>query len=266
MADMQVGLSGGQFNVHEEPQANPGSCFYDNKNGKIWVYMKANVALKQGEAVTIQTLWGGALDDVFDAASAGSIYLKRASGGTTNLATNLPGLQNDYEYKERPIIYAYSGTGHGQMGVIVEVLEDRFEVEWLTSDDGKLKTATAATTDFHVYAPYLAIKATDEVQGVVGFPQVIAIAKDEYFWALHKGNGIGRRIKGTTAGIAHGAGLQASDTTAGLLEGLSGDTHTEAVAFSMTAVAINDATIDLIPIVARGNMLPGTIPLGERWG
>ena len=43
-------------------------------------------------------------------------------------------------------------------------------VEWITSDDGKLKTALSATSVLKFYVPWLASSAKDG-QGVVGYAQ-----------------------------------------------------------------------------------------------
>lgn len=272
--DMQVGLAGAQFNVHDKPQANPGTCFYDHRTGKTWVYMKAGQNLVQGNPVTVRTEWDGSqddnegpLDDYFEAAVAGSTVLKRESAITTDLRTVLPGLSGSYQYKERPIIYAHVGTGHGQMGVIIGVRETELDVEWLTSKDGTLTTATADSTDWQVFAPYMAVLPIDEDQGVVGFVQVESVSEGEYFWVLQKGIGIGRKI--VSHQIFANEALMVSDAGGsspnGALENHSGNTYIEPVAYSMADIGSADSDTVLIPIIANGTLQPGTVPIGERW-
>ena len=91
-------------------------------------------------------------------------------------------------------------------------------VEWITSDDGKLKTALSATSVLRFYVPWLASKAqadTDINNGVIGFAQR-DIPNGKYFAALTDGQGLGKQPATGIAMLAN-APLKLSSATDGTL-------------------------------------------------
>ena len=79
-------------------------------------------------------------------------------------------------------------AGASQQGIIKIIEADTLTIEWITSTDGKLKTAVTGSLEINV--PWRAKKAPAGV-GVIGWAQQ-NISKDKYFWAcMAEGQTIG---------------------------------------------------------------------------
>ena len=149
--------------------------------------------------------------DAIEPADAGSTVIE-AKGSTdfTSGNNNLSQFANGAEakgYQEYPMVYVSAGGGAGQNGIVTIITADELVVEWITSDDGKLKTALSATSVLRFYVPWLASSATDG-DGVVGFAQR-DIAVHKYFAALTDGQGLGKQ-PATGAAITANAPLKVS--------------------------------------------------------
>lgn len=147
--------------------------------GREWVYPKAEVAIEQGEAVMSEM----AVDsyDNLPAAIAADTQTFTDTGATyvTNGVTANMYLSID------------DATGEGQLALIKSVTsETELEVEWITSDDGKLDTALSTDTDYTIFAPWFVELATTDKQ-VAAIAQV-DVAANSYFWGLTYGVGLVR--------------------------------------------------------------------------
>ena len=112
------------------------------------------------------------------------------------------------------MVFVSAGGGVGQNGIVTIITADELVVEWITSDDGKLKTALSATSVLRFYVPWLASKASDG-NGVIGFAQR-DIPNGKYFAALTDGQGLGKQ-PATGVAITANQPLKMSVATEGTL-------------------------------------------------
>ena len=255
-------VDGGFFEIHDEPRVDLGECKYDEQTNSKWVYLKAGVAILQGEALMSSGGLSGQANSLL--AEAVGTQRLRASGSINFLTTNSDSLgnlniDNKNTYNEKLIVYITDGAGEGQIGYVKTITATEMTVEWLTSTDGKLKTAVTTLTDIDFAAPWRAVKCTAG-EGCVGIAQ-FDVAKDKYFWALRMGFGVGRVTVGNslTAIIVNGElGLSA---TAGTLEQ---NGATQPVAMSVGALATTRSHA-IIPIQAAVSMPISVLNNRERW-
>jgi hypothetical protein len=256
-------VDGGFFEIHDEPRVDLGECKYDEQTNSEWVHLKAGVAILQGDAL----MSSGGLSATTNSLQAEAVGTKRLRASSPNnfLTKNSDALgdlniDNKDLYNEKLIVYVYAGGGEGQIGYVKTITATELTVEWLTSTDGKLKTALTTATDINFAAPWRAVKCTAG-EGCVGIAQ-FDVAKDKYFWALRKGFGVGRvttAASGLTVVAVNGElGLSA---TAGTFEH---NGTTQPVAFTIGALAAGRfATI--VPIQAAVSMPISVLNNKGRW-
>ena len=174
----------------------PGTYFRDDTTESGYVILKSGHAISQGHALTGNLERLALAADAIEPADAGSTVIE--AKGTTDFITganNLSQFANRAEakgYQEYPMVYVSAGGGAGQNGIVTIITADELVVEWITSDDGKLKTALSATSVLRFYVPWLAHRAADG-EGVVGFAQR-DIPSGKYFAALTDGQGLGKHL------------------------------------------------------------------------
>ena len=260
---LKVIPSGGLFAIHDVAQVDLGTYVHDDRTDKVLVYLKAKEALRQGEALTSDFDFKDYADSTIEDAAAGSVKIVRTAT-TTDFTTDLPGLANLAEGVERlqyPTVWVNTGTGASQQGIIKIIEADTLTIEWITSTDGKLKTAVTGSLEINV--PWRAKKAQAGV-GVIGWAQQ-NIPKDKYFWAVAEGQTIGSIFQaGTQPALTDGVPLIVS-TDAGILRAIAASLLQFPCAFAMGDVAANNTTIATMPIQACATMKVGKVPLKERW-
>lgn len=237
---------GGFLEVSTTPVAVLGARDWDNFQ-RAWVYMKAGVALEQGEALKSDM----AVDTIANISvvmAIGSDVLE--DSGTTFIA--------DAIVKVGMMLSISDGLGEGQISIIREIIsEEKLRLEWMTSTDGKLALATDTSSDAVIFAPWQAIIGTNDVR-CCGFAQK-DVAALSFFWALQEGIGIGRCD--TSVAIAANTPLTIGDTAGHL----TGAAATDVDSPCATAVHDNDLDDTHIPIIA-GACPIGAVPYSDRWG
>ena len=236
----------GVLAIHSTAQNRLGEYFCNNLTNRLWVYLRANVAIPEGAGIA--SVAPTAFTTGLLAAAAGTKELKFSA--TVNLDTAFPRVPN------QPRFYEYmhlTQTGGSQLGVVHEHRDRECSVQWYSEDDLKLTTALAANADVSFAVPWLVRIATTGGD-VIGFAQR-AIKIGEYFWALVEGVGWG--IAG--AAVAAGAALRI-DGTDGRLDDLS--TGAAVVRSAPCAYSIDAQTVAaaLVPIVAAAPVRIGILP------
>jgi hypothetical protein len=255
-------VDGGFFEIHDEPRVDLGECKYDEQTNSEWVHLKAGVAILQGDAL----MSTGDISVTSNSTLAEAVGTQRirASGAHNFLTENADAIgdlniDNKNLYNEKLIVYVYDGSGEAQVGYVKTITATELTVEWLTSTDGKLKTALSTSSDFNFAAPWRAVKCTAG-EGCVGIAQ-FDVAINKYFWALRKGFGVGRVTTGSglTAVVVNGElGLSA---TAGTFEH-NGTTQPVALSVGSLAAARSAVTV---PIQAAVSMPISVLNNKGRW-
>ncbi len=212
-----------------------------------WIYLKAGVALEQGEAL-MSNMAVDTIANISVIMAVGSSILDDAGTTFKTDAIVLPGM----------MVSISDGTGEGQVGIILEVVsETQIRIEWITSSDGFLDTATDVNSDAVIFAPWLAILATADLR-CIGFAQ-IDVALNSFFWGLAEGIGMGRCD--TSVAIAANTPLTIGDTAGQLTGAAATDLD------SPCATAVHDNNLDgtLFPIMAGATPI-SAIPQHDRMG
>ena len=236
----------GVLSIHSTAQNRLGEYFCNNVTNRLWVYVRADVAIPEGAGIA--SVAPTAFTAGLLAAAAGTRGLNFSA--TVNLGTSFPRVPN------QPRFYEYmhlTQTGGSQLGVVHEHRDRECSVQWYTEDDLKLTTALAANADVSFAVPWLVRIATTGGD-VIGFAQR-AIKIGEYFWALVEGVGWG--IAGDA--VAANAALRI-DGTDGRLDDLSTGAaviRSAPCAYSIDAQTVADA---LVPIVAAAPVRIGILP------
>jgi len=238
--------SGGFLEVLDTNPGIPLGQVVEDGHQREWCFVKAGVAIEQGEALMFNAAVVS-VTDISVLAAVDSTIIEEA--GATFITS---GVLADM------LISVSDGDGEGQLAWVRDVIsETKLRVEWLTSDDGKLDTALAVTSDAVIFAPWLMKLATvDKV--VNGFAQKDALI-NKFFWMLCTGIGLGRCD--TSATLTANAPLCVGDTAGQL-------TIVVATAINpLAAIAVhdNDADGTLIPIIACGQP-PRGVPKKDRYG
>ena len=219
-------VDGGFFEVHDEARVNLGECQMDRQTNNYFAYVKAAVDLEQGQPVSPSLLVSNFAAGTIKPAAIGSTELELVDTITTYnfLTHNTNALENIVDdqtprYHEDLLVVITGGSGGGQAGIVtaiktsgnvVDRTDDVLTVWWLTSDDGTLKNALDSSTAINFHAPWRAVLAKQN-EPVIGFAQQ-EISEGQYFWALCKGRGMGRRHTGTGAlANAIGDGMQVGE-------------------------------------------------------
>lgn len=238
--------SGGFLEVFTTNPGIPLGKVVEDAHQREWCFVKAGVAIEQGEALMFNAAVVS-ITDISVTAVIDSVIIEES--GATFITS---GVLADM------LLSVSDGTGEGQLAWIREVIsETKLRVEWLTSDDGKLDTALTTTSDAVIFAPWLMTLATvDKV--VNGFAQTDALI-NKFFWMLGTGVGLGRCD--TSQLITANCPLTVGDTAGQL-------TIMVATAINPPcAIGIhdNDADGTLFPIIANG-IMPRGVPKKDRYG
>ena len=246
----------------------PGTTFRDDTTESGYVVLKSAAAILQGHALTGNLERLALSADDIEPADVGSTVVE--AKGATNFITgtnNLSTFANRADangYQEYPMVYVSAGAGAGQNGIVTIITADELVVEWITSDDGKLKTALDATSLIRFYVPWLARPASAAIgaeTGVVGYAQR-DIPAGKYFAALTDGQGLGKQPAGAAA-IAANTPLRVNETTAGTLEAMDATHIGDSPAYAAVNVPV---TANLVfPIMACATMKIGRTPTKQRW-
>ena len=225
------GGEGGLYTVHDAPVAPLGECFFNNEDNTKWLYLKADVAIAQGEALKSKALTVVTTGLVAGGAPAGGHTITDADGGFIAALVRVP--SNGAKFRENAVIVVYVGEGKGQRGTILKYTDTELTVYWHGSDDGTLKTALDATSGYQIFVPWLVQLAT-AASGVIAFAQVDA-ALGQYIWGQVEGEGW------CLAGAAVTAANDLSiDTTDGHVKNYAAADAHQIVGSSLAAAADGD--------------------------
>lgn len=244
---------GDAYAIHDEPIVPLGECVRDSIDGLLWSYLKAGVALVEGQPVA-PSLNIVTETDIPAAVNADTtIFDQFTSTQVGTLTTALVPTRSDN--KEYAILKVTGGTGEGQSGVITQIDGTNLTVRW-RSDNGRLTTALDTTSDVAVLAYWLAKAATTSLP-VIGVAQQ-AVAAGKYFWALCEGEGVVL----AEGAVAVGGALRISGT-----DGKADDTTHAAtgdgLVYDPFAVALAAAGADeLIQAMINVNLVISQVPVG----
>ncbi len=236
----------GVLAIHRTAQNRLGEYFCNNVTNRLWVYVRADVAIPKGAGIA--SVAPTAFTAGLLAAAAGTAKLK--FGTAVDLDTAFPRVPN------QPRFYEYmhlTQTGGSQLGVVHEHRARECDVQWYSENDLKLTTALVADADVSFAVPWL-VRIATMGGDVIGFAQR-ALKIGEYFWALVEGVGWGI----ASAAVAANAALRI-DGTDGKLDALSTGAaviRSAPCAYSIDAQSAADA---LVPIVAAAPTRIGILP------
>ena len=152
----------GYKTLHDDPKQALGSCYVSNSDDTALVYVRFAENATEGDSVQLKsTLY--AKTNLSPQESGGSGYAPAGSQKITEhdaaYLTSLDGLPPEPTLRDYAYIHITSGTGVGQEGYITNYTDKVLNIRWYDTDDGTLKTALDATSDYIVWAPWFMAKA-----------------------------------------------------------------------------------------------------------
>ena len=234
--------------IHQQslyPSHIAGTTAFDPL-GRTWIYLQAAATITKGQILRPFSTMGIVLNADVDAAAAANTYRVTATGdfATSNLI-------DAHFLTERSLankghlywLWIDAGAAQGQGGPIVNrVDDDRVDVYWINSTDGRIDSALTTSSDYVVQTE-TRVTPTDAAED-----RAIAVAQqavtDEYwFWGLHKGKGV---VYLDTDGAAVDTGDMRliPSTTAGQAVGTTGTATTSEVFASFGISLVGDQTAD----------------------
>lgn len=252
----QVARAGdkGILDVHDDPVHPLGSIYRDQETGFTWQYLKAGEDLELGDCVKP---WHNmfAITNLANAAAAGTKELNVGSSvellGSTS---NLRHIKNRSKEKEFAMLEVVSGTGAGQIGIILDIEDHKMVVEW-DSDAGTLTTALDTTSDIEIFANWFSRKTivADEPTLAV-IQQRDGVSQNKYFWGGYCVNGSIKIAEAVTRGAC--LNTHATDGNAGL----KGDTHDYSVAVANVSLDPAASSRDIVSAMVKCALLIGEVP------
>lgn len=252
--------SDGTLTINDDPACPLGECYFDKRDDELWVYLKAQEALAQGDALMP---WNASESSVLTAANTG-----HSAGGDAVAGSHILKYNNAFDssgeigttphsskFGENLRIHITEGTGIGQRGTVLSFTDDELTIFW-DAPHGRLVSALDGTSKFQLYAPWYAQKASTG-RGAMAAAQT-AIPKDKYFWG--KVEGLGVLLAG--AAIAVGDSLTNHAST----DGRSIKATAAEIPIFGVAAVIGQAAGDLIEAYLKCNIQISKVRNRHRTG
>ena len=174
--------------VHDEPIVALGGCFVSNVDEVAISFVRFSEDVKEGDAVRTKydhytkTNLSPETSGGSDYPAAGS---QKISEHNAAYLTSLAGIPEEPTLRDYAKIAITGGTGAGQRGYITHYTNKVLNIRWYDTDDGTLKTALGATTDYAIYAPWYVERAfsdgSNATEGTVnGIVLARSAKKDQY--------------------------------------------------------------------------------------
>lgn len=178
----------GYRDVNDKPIVALGSCFVSNVDDVLISYVRFSEDVEEGDAVRIKydhytkTNLSPETSGGSDFPAAGS---QKISEHDATYLTSLSGFPEEPTLRDYAMIRIIGGTGEGQEGYITHYTNKVLNIRWYDTDDGTLKTALDATSDYTIWAPWYVERAySDAINATEGTVSGIVLArtakKDQY--------------------------------------------------------------------------------------
>lgn len=152
----------GYKTLHDAPKQDLGSCYVMNTDDTTLVYVRFAEDVQEGDAVRMK-FNHYEKSNLSPQADGGSVYAPAGSQKITEhdatYETSLAGIPKEPTLRDYALIRVVGGTGAGQEGYITHYTNKVLNIRWYDQDDGTLKTALDATSDYAVWAPWYVERA-----------------------------------------------------------------------------------------------------------
>lgn len=174
--------------IHDKPIVALGGCFVSNVDDIVMTHVRFSEDVTEGDAVRIK-YDHYTKSNISPETSGGSDYpaagSQKISENDATYLTSLAGLPPEPSLRDYAKIAITGGTGAGQRGYITHYTNKVLNIRWYDTDDGTLKTALGATSDYAIYAPWYVERAfSDAANATEGTVNGIVLArsakKDQY--------------------------------------------------------------------------------------
>lgn len=178
----------GYKTLHDAPQQALGSCYILNTDDVELSYVRFSEDVKEGDCV--RTKFNHYTNtDMSPETSGGSDFPAAGSQKITEndatYLTSLAGIPEEPTLRDHAKISIVGGTGAGQRGYITHYTNKVLNIRWYDTDDGTLKTALDATSDYAIWAPWYVERAFSNAdpatEGAVVNGIVLADAKKDQY-------------------------------------------------------------------------------------
>lgn len=160
----------GYKTLHDEPKQALGSCYVSNTDDKMYSYVRFAEDVKEGHAVRTKFEHFNKAN-ISPATSGGSDFpaagSQKISEHDAAYETSLAGIPKEPTLRDNAFIRIYGGTGIGQEGYITHYTNKVLNIRWYDTNDGTLKTALGADSDYEVWAPWYMEKAYSNAAAAV---------------------------------------------------------------------------------------------------
>lgn len=186
----------GEKTIHDKPQMALGACFGSNTDDTMLTYVRFAENVQEGDVMRTKldhytkSNLSPKTNGGTDFPAAGSQVI---SEHDANYLTSLAGIPPEPNKRDYAIIAITGGTGAGQRGYITHYTNKVLNIRWYDTDDGTLKTALAADSDYVIYAPWYFAEATANADAaarasVNGIVLARSALKDQYGLVGVEGN------------------------------------------------------------------------------